>query len=69
MAKSFSNFPNKFKASKGWFEKFLIRFNNKVERNFDDCSNDDMILIESENSQKNSDHKDFDMSFRSRIID
>ncbi len=31
MAKRLSNYPEKFKASKGWFEKFLIRFNQQVE--------------------------------------
>ena len=32
MAKRFSNFPDKFKASKGWFEKFLLRFNQKTDQ-------------------------------------
>ena len=27
MAKKLSNYPEKFKASKGWFEKFIVRFN------------------------------------------
>lgn len=31
MAKKFSNFPDKFKASKGWYEKFTFRFNSKIE--------------------------------------
>ena len=26
MAMEYSNYMGKFKASKGWFEKFLIRF-------------------------------------------
>jgi phage antirepressor YoqD-like protein len=31
MAMKFSNFPDRFKASKGWFEKFLIRFNQQSD--------------------------------------
>ena len=46
MAKKLSNFPDKFKASKGWYEKFTIRFNQKIDKQFDLESDEEMIIIE-----------------------
>ena len=28
-----TNFPDKFKASKGWYEKFILRFNKQFYSN------------------------------------
>lgn len=46
MAKRLSNYPEKFKASKGWFEKFLIRFNQQAD-NMDRSSDEEMIIVDS----------------------
>jgi hypothetical protein len=67
MAKRLSNYPDKFKASKGWFEKFLIRFNQQVD-SVNRSSEDNMMIAESQPSLI-SDDKDFGLSFRSKILD
>jgi hypothetical protein len=64
MAKKLSNFPDKFKASKGWFEKFIYRFNSKMGDVSLSYSEKEVLGIESLKSFVNSENRELEMSFR-----
>lgn len=69
MAKKLSNFPERFKASKGWYEKFTQRFNCRENKGGNFPSEDEMIIIDSGNSQIRSEQRELDLSFRSRVAE
>lgn len=56
-----SNYPEKFKASKGWFEKFLIRLNTNLDSNR--FIEEEIIL----DSRKSNSEKEYELSFKDKF--